>query len=169
MLKVHGNLCCILIWWFSMTVLYDDHHWHCLMTTGCLVRRCEWIFWLNSGYRTHNVLFLSLRLDLIQTLPSDFLIGLRSCCNPDWLNISADIEFNSVKTNCDRFPQTGREVFCCFRVLQIKGQFWHRLSQIFSKKCDISRKCVRGFETNKRIIGIVKIVLVFSSDQSRPI
>ena len=165
MLKVHGKVCCILIWWLSMTV-----YLMIIIDIDRMLGKRLWVnFGPNSGYGTHNVLFLSLRLDLIQTLPSDFLIGLRSCCSPDWLNISADIEFNSVKTNCDRFPQTGREVFCCFRVLQIKGQFWHRLSQIFSKKCDISRKCVRGFETNKRIIGIVKIVLVFSPDQSRPI
>ena len=45
---------------------------------------------------------------------------------------------------------------------QIKGQFWHCSSQIFSKKRDTSRKCVPRFETNKWIIGIVKIVLVFS-------
>ena len=148
---------------------YGSYQWQCIWWSS-LVRQCEWILgWTHNWISNSQRPLLSLRLDLIQTLPSDFLIGLRSCCSPDWLNISADIEFNSVKTNCDRFPQTGREVFCCFRVLQIKGQFWHRLSQIFSKKCDISRKCVRGFETNKRIIGIAKIVLVFSPDQSRPI
>ena len=99
--------------------------------------------------------------DFFQTQPSDKL--------PNWslqpdlpFNLSADIQ--SSRQNHPRPISTKLwwSILLFQGTFQIKGQFWHCSSQIFSKKSDTSRKCVPRFETNKWIIGIVKIVLVFS-------
>ena len=65
----------------SLVILYSTLSKHIWLLS--LVRQCEWILgWTHNWISNSQRPLLSLRLDLIQTLPSDFLIGLRSCCSP---------------------------------------------------------------------------------------